>query len=305
MRVPIGVIGIIYEARPNVTVEAAALCVKSGNAVILRGGTNAFNSNMALINILQDALKKNNVNPFLISAIQSTDRSAVDELLIQDKTVHLIIPRGGESLIRSVVEKSRIPVLKHYKGVCHVYVHGQADLKMATDIVLNAKIQRPAVCNSMETLLIDESLSERFLPALIKKLQEKGVEIRGCSKTRALAVNVIPATDEDYFAEFLDLILAVKVVKDIDEAIEHITHYGSAHTDAIVTENIGAGNRFINRVDSASVMVNASTRLSDGGVYGLGAEIGISTDKLHARGPMGLEGLTTYKWIVLGEGHIR
>ena len=305
MRVPIGVIGIIYEARPNVTVEAAALCVKSGNAVILRGGSNAFHSNMALINILQNALKKNNVNPFLISAIQSTDRSAVDELLVQDETVHLIIPRGGESLIRSVVEKSRIPVLKHYKGVCHVYVHRQADLKQATDIVLNAKIQRPAVCNSMETLLIDESLAEQFLPDLIKKLQEKGVEIRGCSRTRALAANVTAATDEDYFAEFLDLILAVKVVKDIDEAIEHITQYGSAHTDAIVTENIGAAKRFINRVDSASVMVNASTRLSDGGVYGLGAEIGISTDKLHARGPMGLEGLTTYKWIVLGDGHIR
>jgi glutamate-5-semialdehyde dehydrogenase len=305
MRVPIGVIGIIYEARPNVTIEAAALCVKSGNAVILRGGSHAFHSNMALVKVLQEALKKNGVNPFLISAIQSTDRTAVDELLVQDESVHLIIPRGGESLIRSVVEKSRIPVLKHYKGVCHVYIHSQADLKKATDIAINAKIQRPAVCNAMETLLIDESLSAQFLPNLITKLQELGVEIRGCEKTCSLAANVKPANDEDYFAEFLDLILAVKIVKDIDEAIDHINYYGSSHTDAIVTEHLAAANRFIDQVDSASVIVNASTRLSDGGVYGLGAEIGISTDKLHARGPMGLEGLTTYKWIVLGNGHIR
>jgi glutamate-5-semialdehyde dehydrogenase len=254
---------------------------------------------------LQEALKKNGVNPFLISAIQSTDRTAVDELLVQDESVHLIIPRGGESLIRSVVEKSRIPVLKHYKGVCHVYIHSQADLKKATDIAINAKIQRPAVCNAMETLLIDESLSAQFLPNLITKLQELGVEIRGCEKTCSLAANVKPANDEDYFAEFLDLILAVKIVKDIDEAIDHINYYGSSHTDAIVTEHLAAANRFIDQVDSASVIVNASTRLSDGGVYGLGAEIGISTDKLHARGPMGLEGLTTYKWIVLGNGHIR
>jgi glutamate-5-semialdehyde dehydrogenase len=305
MRVPIGVIGIIYEARPNVTIEAAALCVKSGNAVILRGGSHAFHSNMALVKVLKDALKKNEVNSYLISAIESTDRTAVDELLMQDESVHLIIPRGGESLIRSVVEKSRIPVLKHYKGVCHVYIHSLADLKKATDIAINAKIQRPAVCNAMETLLVDESLYEQYLPGLIKELQDRGVEIRGCNKTRSVAANVKPASDEDYFAEFLDLILAVKVVKDIDEAINHINHYGSSHTDAIITEHIGAANRFIDQVDSASVIVNASTRLSDGGVYGLGAEIGISTDKLHARGPMGLEGLTTYKWIVMGDGHIR
>jgi glutamate-5-semialdehyde dehydrogenase len=305
MRVPIGVIGIIYEARPNVTVEAATLCLKSGNAVILRGGSHAFHSNMALVKILQTALKENNVNQNLISYVDSTDRAAVDDMLIQDQYIHLIIPRGGEGLIRSVVEKSRIPVLKHYKGVCHVYIHEQADAEMAVRIALNAKIQRPAVCNSAETLLIDEEIAESMLPGLIDAYQKKDVEIRGCEKTRSLIPSVKQASEEDYYAEFLDLILAVKVVRNIDEAVAQINRYGSAHTDAIITENIHAANHFLNNVDSASVMVNASTRLSDGGVYGLGAEIGISTDKLHARGPMGLEGLTTYKWIVMGEGHIR
>jgi glutamate-5-semialdehyde dehydrogenase len=306
MRVPIGVIGIIYEARPNVTIEAAILCLKAGNSVILRGGTSAFHTNIALVKILKTALQKHRVNPNLISYIESTDRKAVDELLIQDEFVHLIIPRGGESLIRSVVEKSRIPVLKHYKGVCHVYVHEQADLGMALDIAVNAKVQRPAVCNAMETLLVDERISSEFLPKCLTQLIEKGVEIRGCDKTRAFDPrHVKPATEEDYYAEFLDLILAVKVVSGLDEAIDHINTYGSAHTDAIVTKDIQTANEFVNRVDSASVMVNASTRLSDGALYGLGAEIGISTDRLHARGPMGLEELTTYKWIVLGNGHIR
>jgi len=306
MRVPIGVIGIIYEARPNVTIEAAALCLKSGNGVILRGGTNAYNSNMALAKILKQALNKHKVNEALVSYIESRDREAVDEMVVQDDFIHLIIPRGGEGLIRSVVEKSKIPVLKHYKGVCHIYVHSKADLEMALKIVLNAKVQRPAVCNSMETLLVDKEIASSFLPMVLKELQKQGVEIRGCEKTISLySENVKLASDEDYYAEFLDLILAVRVVDNVDEAIEHINHYGSGHTDAIITDDIKTADGFINNVDSASVTVNASTRLSDGGVYGLGAEIGISTDRLHARGPMGLEELTTYKWIVLGEGHIR
>lgn len=306
MRVPIGVIGIIYEARPNVTVEAAILCLKAGNSVILRGGSSAFHTNIALVKILKDALQTHRVNPNLISYIESTDRKAVDELLIQDAFVHMIIPRGGENLIRNVVEKSRIPVLKHYKGVCHVYIHEQADLNMAIEIAVNAKVQRPAVCNAAETLLVDEKIADEFLPKVLSQLIAKGVEIRGCDKTRSFdPEHVKPVTNEDYFTEFLDLILAVKVVSNLDEAVNHINTYGSAHTDAIVTKDIQTSNAFVNRVDSASVMVNASTRLSDGGVYGLGAEIGISTDKLHARGPMGLEELTTYKWIVQGNGHIR
>lgn len=306
MRVPIGVIGIIYEARPNVTIEAAALCLKSGNAVILRGGSSAFHSNLALVKILQEALKKHQVHENLISCLTSRDREAVNELLVQDEWIHLIIPRGGEGLIRSVVEKSRIPVLKHYKGVCHVYVHEKADLEMAVKIAVNAKVQRPAVCNSMENLVVDQKIASEFLPRVIPELQKKGVEIRGCDKTMAIyKENVTAASEEDWYEEFLDLILAVKVVKDLDEAVAFINRYGSAHTDAIVTDDIRAANSFLNNVDSASVMVNASTRLSDGGLYGLGAEIGISTDRLHARGPMGLEELTTYKWIVTGDGHIR
>ena len=306
MRVPIGVIGIIYEARPNVTIEAATLCLKSGNAVILRGGNNAYHSNMALMTVLKEALKDNGVNEYLLSYLASKDRAAVDEMLKQDDLIHLIIPRGGESLIRSVVEKSRIPVLKHYKGVCHVYVNVFADQDMAEKIVINAKVQRPATCNSAETLLVDEHIAKTFLPKVLKKLQAAGVEIRGCEKTRAIySKDVNPATEDDYYAEFLDLILAVKVVKNIDEATAHINHYGSGHTDAIVTKDIQVANQFINYVDTASVIVNATTRLADGGVYGLGAEIGISTDRLHARGPMGLEELTTYKWIVQGNGHLR
>ena len=306
MRVPIGVIGIIYEARPNVTIEAATLCLKSGNGVILRGGSNSFHSNMALMTVLREALKDNGVNEYLLSYLESTDRTAVDEMLQQDDLIHLIIPRGGESLIKSVVEKSRIPVLKHYKGVCHVYVNEFADLDMADKIAVNAKVQRPAVCNSSETLLVDKHIASEFLPRVLKNLQNAGVEIRGCEKTRAIySENVKEVTEDDYYAEFLDLILAVKVVDDIDDAVAHINKYGSNHTDAIITKDINVANQFINNVDTASVMVNATTRLSDGGVYGLGAEIGISTDRLHARGPMGLEELTTYKWLVMGDGHIR
>lgn len=306
MRVPIGVIGIIYEARPNVTVEAAALCLKSGNAVILRGGSDAYHSNMALIGIIQKALVAHDVDPYLISFLESRDREAVNEMLIQDDLIHLIIPRGGEGLIRSVVEKSRIPVLKHYKGICHVYVHEKADREMAVNIVLNAKVQRPAVCNAAETLLVDGAVAQVMLPEILKKLQEAGVEIRGCEKTRAIyKQDVKPATEADYHAEYLDLIIAVRIVENINEAVRHINTYGSGHTDAIVTGDMLAAGFFENNVDSASVMVNATTRLSDGSVYGLGAEIGISTDRLHARGPMGLEELTTYKWIVHGNGHLR
>lgn len=306
MRSPIGVIGIIYEARPNVTIEAAALCLKSGNAVLLRGGSSAFYSNMALVKILQHALQEHGVPVNLISYLDSTDRKAVDDMLVQDDLIHLVIPRGGESLIRSVVEKSRIPVLKHYKGVCHVYVDELADLKMAKELAVNAKVQRPGVCNAMETLVVDLAIAEKFLPMVLKELQEKEVEIRGCEKTIGLySDNVKPATDDDYYEEFLDLRLAVKTVEGLDEAISFINTYGSGHTDSIITQDLSRAQQFLDEVDSASVMVNASTRLSDGGVYGLGAEIGISTDRLHARGPMGLEELTTYKWIVQGEGHIR
>jgi glutamate-5-semialdehyde dehydrogenase len=306
MRVPIGVIGIVYEARPNVTVEAAALCLKSGNGVILRGGSDAFHSNTALVGVVRRALKAQGVDDNLVSCIETTDRAAVDELVSLDEWVHLIIPRGGEGLIRSVVGKSKIPVLKHYKGVCHVYVDAGADLAMAEKLAVNAKVQRPAVCNAMETLLVDEAVASEFIPRAVKTLRGLGVEIRGCGRTRALCPEgVQAAAEDDWFAEYLDLILAVKVVRGVGEAIDHINTYGSAHTDAIVTRDLPTAERFVREVDSASVMVNASTRLADGGIYGLGAEIGISTDRLHARGPMGLEELTCAKWVVFGDGHVR
>jgi glutamate-5-semialdehyde dehydrogenase len=273
--------------------------------VILRGGSNAYHSNIALVNVIQQALKDNEVDEHLISYLDTTDRKAVDELLIQDDLIHLIIPRGGESLIRSVVEKSRIPVLKHYKGVCHVYVHEDADLEMAEKIIVNAKVQRPATCNSAETLLVDETIAKSFLPKAIQKLQAEGVEVRGCEKTQKICELITPATEDDYYAEFLDLIIAVKVVEHIDEAIAHINTYGSGHTDAIISNKETATAHFTRNADTASVIVNASTRLADGGVYGLGAEIGISTDRLHARGPMGLRELCTYKWVVSGNGHLR
>ncbi|MBN1895122.1 glutamate-5-semialdehyde dehydrogenase, partial [bacterium] len=275
MRVPIGVIAIIYEARPNVTIESAILCLKSGNGAILRGGTAAFHSNRFLIRIIRDALQAAGINPCLVSFLESRDRQAVDELLLQDDLVHLVIPRGGEGLIRNVVEKSRIPVLKHYKGVCHVYVDRDADLDMASRIILNAKTQRPAVCNALETLLVDAPVAADFLPGILSSLKGKGVEIRGCGETRRLVPqDVQPASEKDWTEEYLNLILSVRVVSGIDEAVRHINTYGSGHTDAIVTRDIRTAQAFINRVDSASVMVNASTRLADGGVYGLGAEIG-------------------------------
>ena len=305
MRIPLGVIAMIYESRPNVTIDAAGLCFKSGNAVILRGGSEAINSNLALARLFQDALKAQGAPEGAVQVIPITDREAVNELLKLEEYVDLIIPRGGEGLIRFVTENSRIPVLKHYKGVCHVYVDRFADLEMARRICFNAKVQRPGVCNAMETMLVHEAVAEAFLPEMCEEFREAGVEIRGCEKTRALVSWAKPATEEDWEAEYLDLILAVKVVKDFDEALEHIARYGSNHTESIVTEDYQRSLRFLREVDASVVMVNASTRFNDGGQLGLGAEIGISTTKLHAYGPMALEELTTLKFIVFGEGQIR
>jgi len=305
IRVPIGVIGMIYEARPNVTSDAAGLCLKSGNAVVLRGGSEAINSNKAIAGCLSMALKKAGLPAAAISLIEDTSHQAVDCLLKQDKYIDLIIPRGGESLIRKVTRISRIPVIKHYKGTCHVYVDEYADLNMAENICFNAKVQRPGVCNAMETLLVHKDSAARFLPSMVKKFKEAGVEIRGCAQTCLIVKNIKKARSSDWPAEYLDLVLAVRVVSSMDEAIEHIRQYGSGHSEAIVTDDYNNAMEFLNRVDSACVFVNASTRFSDGGEFGMGAEIGISTDKLHARGPMGLEELTTYKYIVFGSGQVR
>ncbi len=305
MRVPIGVIGIIYESRPNVTADATSLCLKSGNAVILRGGSESINSNICIADILSEAAVSAGIPDGAINLIKTTDRAAVDEMLQAQGVIDLIIPRGGEGLIRRVTEKSLIPVIKHYNGVCHVYVDSEADLDMAETISFNAKVQRPGICNAMETLLVHREIAGLFLPRMLGKLSEAGVEIRGCPETCRIYPEAKQATEEDWHAEYLDLILAVRIISDIDEAISHINTYGSSHTDAIVTRNYFKARKFVTQVDSSSVMVNASTRFSDGGEYGLGAEIGISTDKLHARGPMGLEELTTYKWVVYGEGQIR
>ena len=305
MRIPLGVIGIIYESRPNVTADAAGLCLKSGNAVILRGGSETIRSNIAIGEILRDALTDNNLPENAIQIIPVTDRDAVLEMLKLDELIDLIIPRGGEGLIRFVAENSRIPVLKHYKGVCHVFVDESADLEMAEEICINAKVQRPGVCNSMETMLIHESIAEEFLPLVSKSFFDKGVELRGCNRTKEIVPEVSEATENDWYEEYLDLILSVKVVSDMKDAIEHIEKYGSMHTESIVTKDYENSQHFINGVNSSTVMVNASTRFSDGFELGLGAEIGISTSKLHAFGPMGLQELTTTKFIVLGEGQIR
>ncbi len=305
MRVPIGVIGIIYESRPNVTVDAGALTLKSGNAVILRGGSEAINSNLALAATMSQAIAGAGLHAATVQLVPTVDREAVGEMLIAEKYIDLIIPRGGKTLIRRVVENSRIPVIKHYDGICHVYVDAEADLAMAAEIALNAKVQRPGVCNAMETLLVNSAVAGEFLPSAGKRLEAAGVEIRGCERTCWLLESAKPATEEDWGEEYLDLILSVKIVDGLDQAVEHIEKYGSHHTDAIITRNQATAKQFIGRVDSSSVMVNASTRFSDGAEYGLGAEIGISTDKLHARGPMGLEELTTYKWVVNGEGQVR
>ncbi len=305
VRVPLGVILIIYESRPNVTVECASLCLKSGNAVILRGGREAFYSNKALVSLFEKALVRHRLPAACVSFVETTDRAAVDFLLKREGDIHLVIPRGGETLIRKVARTSRIPVIKHYQGICHVYVDKKADFKKALPIVLNAKLQRPGVCNAMETLLVHREIAARFLPQAGEELRKGGCEIRADESARKFLPWAKAAKAADYGHEFLDKILAVKVVPDLDSAIQHIQEFGSAHTDAIVTEDSRSAGIFRKKVDSASVMVNASTRFSDGFQYGFGAEIGISTDKIHARGPMGLEGLTSYKYIVEGKGHIR
>ncbi|MBW2544498.1 MAG: glutamate-5-semialdehyde dehydrogenase [Deltaproteobacteria bacterium] len=304
-RIPLGVIGIIYESRPNVTADAAALCLKSGNAVILRGGSEAINSNLAIARILQGVLKETSIPEGAIQIISTTDRDAVNEMLKLEEHIDLIIPRGGEGLIRAVVSMSRIPVLKHYKGVCHVFVDESTDIEMAVNISLNAKAQRPGVCNAMETLLVHRNIAGRFLPAMAEKFREAGVTLKGCDKTRAILPDVEEATEADWYEEYLDLILAIRIVDGIDEAIAHIEKYGSLHTEAIVTSDYKNSQRFLNEVNSSTVLVNASTRFSDGFELGLGAEMGISTTKLHAFGPMGLEELTTTKFIIYGDGQIR
>jgi len=304
-RVPIGVVGIIFESRPNVTADAAGLCLKSANACILRGGKEAIHSNLAIAAALARGLAAADLPTEAVTVIDQTDRAIVPALAQAQGLVDLIIPRGGEGLIRAVAEAATIPVIKHYAGNCHVYVHSRADLDMAREIVMNAKCQRPGVCNAMETLLVDVSVAEPFLSTVAAALSEAGVELRGDDQARTAAAEMKVAGDDDWYAEYLDLVLAVKVVDGLDAAVSHINTYGSGHTDAIVTESQSAAEAFVAGVDSSSVMVNASTRFSDGGEYGLGAEIGISTDKLHARGPMGAEDLTTYKWIVTGNGHVR
>ena len=305
MRIPLGVIGIIYEARPHVTADAAALCLKSGNAVILRGGSEAHCSNRAIAAVLRQACAETSVPDDAVQVVQSKDHALVQELLQLEEWIDLIIPRGGEELIRAVVANSRIPVIKHYKGVCHVYVDADASYEMAERICLNAKVQRPSVCNAMETLLVHERIAADFLPALVTQYRAAGVEIRGCERTCALIPGIRPATEADWSTEYLDLILSVRIVKDLNEAIDHIERYGSEHTETIVTANYQRSREFIDRVNSSAVMVNASTRFNDGGELGLGAEIGISTDKFHARGPCGLNELTSYKYVVYGSGHLR
>ncbi|MCL5807545.1 MAG: glutamate-5-semialdehyde dehydrogenase [Deltaproteobacteria bacterium] len=305
MRIPLGVIGIIYESRPNVTADAAALCLKSGNAVILRGGSEAIFSNLAIGRILQGVLRDLSLPETAIQIVPMTDREAVYELLQLEESIDVIIPRGGEELIRAVVRDSRIPVIKHYKGVCHVFVDEGADPAMAVRICVNAKTQRPGVCNAMETLLVHEATAPAFLPVVAASLRKAGVVMRGCERTREILPDAEAAAEEDWSREYLDLILSVRVVRDLDEAIAHIAKYGSLHTEAIVTESYERAQRFLREVNSSTVLVNASTRFSDGFELGLGAEIGISTTKLHAFGPMGLEELTTTKFIIYGNGQVR
>lgn len=305
MRIPLGVICIIYESRPNVTVDAAGLCLKAGNAVILRGGSEAIHSNAVLTALLHEALRQGGFPDQAVQLVATTDRLAVTELLRQEGHIDLVIPRGGESLIRFVVEHAKMPVLKHYKGVCHIFVDQDADLGMAETICMNAKVQRPGVCNAMETLLVHEKVAEAFLPLAARALTAAGVELRGCPRTLAILPGVKAATADDWGMEFLDLILAVRVVPDMAAAVKHIETYGSQHTDAIVTSDYGRAHQFLQLVDSSVVLVNASTRFNDGYQLGLGAEIGISTSKLHAFGPMGVEELTTTKFVVYGNGQVR
>jgi len=305
MRGPLGVIGIIYESRPNVTADAAGLCLKSGNAVILRGGSEAIHSNRAVAACLRRALVDSDLPQDAVQLVDSTDRSLVGELLKSDDFVDVIIPRGGRSLIERVASESRVPVIKHLDGICHVYVDSNADFEMALDIAVNAKVQRPGVCNAMETLLVHRDVANAFVPKVVHAMQAQGVEIRGCETTCKLVKGVALATEDDWQTEYLALVLSVRVVDDVEAAMQHISKYGSGHTETIVTRDYDTAQRFLREVDSSSVMVNASTRFADGFEYGLGAEIGISTDRLHVRGPVGLEGLTTQKWIVLGHGEVR
>ncbi len=305
MRVPLGVIGIIYESRPNVTVEAASLCLKSGNAVILRGGSEAIHSNQAIARCIAQGLAAADLPAATVQVVETTDRAAVGELITMPEFVDVIVPRGGKGLIERVSKDASVPVIKHLDGICHVYIDDQADLDKAVKIAVNAKTHRYGTCNTMETLLVAESVAPQVLPLLAEEYAAKGVELRGCEKTCAILGAAIPATEEDWSTEYLAPVLAIKIVSSMDEAIEHINDYGSHHTDAIVTENYTLARRFLAEVDSSSVMVNASTRFADGFEYGLGAEIGISTDKIHARGPVGLEGLTSQKYVVFGDGHIR
>ncbi|MFH1799021.1 MAG: glutamate-5-semialdehyde dehydrogenase [Candidatus Omnitrophota bacterium] len=308
-RVPIGVIGIIYEARPNVTADSIALCLKSGNCVILRGGTDAINSNKVIYAALKASARKQGCLEDIFILIEDTSHALVDAMLEASGGIDLIIPRGGESLIREVTAKSRVPVIKHYKGICHVYVDRDANLDMAEKICVNAKVQRPGVCNAMETMLAHESIASDFLPGICEKLIKKGVLLKVCSKTKKILKNlgkgVQLASDKDFATEWLDMVLNIKIVSSMEEAIEHIAVFGSNHSDAIVTENKKNGEEFTNKVDSAAVYINASTRFTDGAEFGKGAEIGISTDKLHARGPMGLEELCSYKYVIYGNGHTR
>lgn len=305
MRVPLGVIGIIYESRPNVTADAAALCLKSGNASILRGGSEALHSNIAVAKCMGHGLQAAGLSETLVQVVNTTDRAAVGKLLTMADYVDVIIPRGGKGLIERVMRESSIPVIKHLHGICHVYIDDQADIEKAVRIAVNAKTHRYGVCNAMETLLVAESMANRVLPILAEHYIQAGVELRGCNKTRTILTDINAATDEDWDEEYLAPVLAIRVVDGIDQAIQHIEQHGSQHTDAIVTEDYSNSRKFLRQVDSSSVMVNASTRFADGFEYGLGAEIGISTDKLHVRGPVGLEGLTSQKYIVLGDGHIR
>ena len=305
MSIPLGVVSIIYESRPNVTADAAGLCLKSGNAVILRGGSEAFNSNRAIVETLKKSLESLSIDPDVIGFIPVTDHQAVLEMLRLEEYIDLVIPRGGEGLIRTVVENSLIPVLKHYKGVCHIFVDRDAHKEKAYAVCINAKVQRPGVCNAMETLLVDEPIAREFLPEMARLFREHGVELRGCERCRAIVADMKEATQEDWYAEFLDLILAVKVVDDLQEAIDHIEQYGSNHTEAILTENYTRAFEFLRQVDSSTVIINASTRFSDGGEFGLGAEVGISTSKIHAYGPMGIEDLTIGKFVCFGDGQIR
>ncbi|MFH1904972.1 MAG: glutamate-5-semialdehyde dehydrogenase [bacterium] len=303
--VPIGVIGIIYESRPNVTVDAASLCLKAGNAVILRGGKESINSNLALYHTMINSLRKTKVPPSSIRMIKSTDRKMVNHMLKMDKYIDLIIPRGGAGLIQFVAKNSTIPVIKHSDGICHTYVDKYADIDIAKAVCFNAKVQRPGVCNAMETLLVHKDIAKVFLPQMIDMFRNAGVEIRGCRKTKGIVPEVKLAKEKDWSTEYLDLILSIKIVSSEKEAINHINTYGSCHSDAIITKDSSSADRFLEEVDSATVYVNSSTRFTDGGEFGLGAEIGISTGKLHARGPMGLEELTTYKYLIFGNGQVR